>query len=351
MSHLSVALVAFGTVIAMSAPPSTAVASALSNPAAATGPVVRLTKVPPAFTTDRTPTIHFTVSQPDDQQTPVKVYCADAPNSYPEECASPFTVPIEWSERGSSVIYVEAIDEAGNSSVAVARWTVDLAAPDLWPVRTPSAISSDRHTFRWDADDAGIGIASYDTKLSITSQTAQRMSKRWESGRLSKPRTTIRVPRGMVACLQVRATDRLGNRSSWLRMPCVARSQGHRALERRGATRILRDSRYIDGTAIQIDRGGRVVLRGVQRRSRVIVAYRRHPGGDWFRVRVRGRQSQWIDVVGTDVIGTENEPRKGWVEISRTPRRDGPVVIEGHDRARLDGLAVIPPWAFGMPRR
>ncbi|MBW9211549.1 glycoside hydrolase [Mumia sp. zg.B21] len=311
-------------------------------------PSVRFTAVPPAVTKVANQVVRFAATDADAADAWLTYECGYGSNAGFEECSSPHQIS-RWSPEVAGrkqELRVRAIDAAGRvSPVVTARWILDQVPPVHTFVRAKEVVLTSRAMFRWGAEEHESSVASYQVRYSVTAQTAARMSRAWRTPR-ALARTTRRsvilaVPRGKVVCVQMRATDRAGNVSAWTRQQCAARPYDDRALARSGSTKRLRDKRFVDGSATRLRARGTVTLRGVQKRSEVVVVLKREPGRRGITIHRPG-------VKGTTFIGAAGRRKFGVVRTAPGPtqRRTGPVRLSGD--AVIDGLVMLPRWAYGV---
>lgn len=211
--------------------------------------------------------------------------------------------------------YALTIDE---DAVQDSVW--DRTAPRLVAPQPPRATKHRAVRIGWRAADAS-GVARYQVRT-------RHNGGHWKSSRslrrTQKTSQRFTLSAGERWCVQVRATDRLGNTSAWSAPRCTTRFADDRSLHaRHGWKRV--PGGYL-GTGTKSTRKG-AVLRG------------KRVSGRYVGVVLRGRGT--VDVlVGGHVVGRVHRRGTTWLTLPAT--RSGRIAFRAVTRAKVtvDGYAV-----------
>jgi hypothetical protein len=131
--------------------------------------------------------------------------------------------------------------------------------------------------FSVDSDDVS-GIESYDVRISRTPMRSGQRSP-WTYPQTLQRTTTvprIKIRRGQVICVGVRARDTAGNQEAWDsgdNEACIVRAVDDSSplFERRGQVEVVRSPKHWRGRARVLHRGSRLTMRAIPRHAHVTV--------------------------------------------------------------------------------
>lgn len=150
------------------------------------------------------------------------------------EIANQFLFGVERTYGAASL----TVDE---SAVADAVWQLparpsDTSAPIVTMGRAPALVRTARATFAWTGVDAGSGLKSYQLRTRRTrgGHHVGAWSAPTKLGAATRGTVHLKLAAGEQVCAQVRAVDRLGNRSDWTLAACTSRLADDRSAKASG---------------------------------------------------------------------------------------------------------------------